>query len=101
MTVLADSLFTLQFGKPVGLHVDASKWAVDAYLNQWDDEGLERSISFASSKLTRPQLNWAAVEKEAYAVIWALNKFRTWCFGVHITVFSDSNPSNIHYFCCY
>jgi hypothetical protein len=72
----------LQFGKPVGLHVDASKWAVGAYLNQWDDEGLERPISFASSKLTGSQLNWAAIEKEAYAVIWALNKFRTWCFGV-------------------
>jgi hypothetical protein len=27
-----------------------------------------------------------------HLVIWALNKFRTWCFGVPITVFSDSNP---------
>jgi hypothetical protein len=44
------NLFTLHFGKPVGLHVDASKWAVGAYFNQWDDEGLDRPISFASSK---------------------------------------------------
>lgn len=25
-------------------------------------------------------------------MIWALNKFRIWCFGVHITVYSDSIP---------
>jgi hypothetical protein len=27
-----------------------------------------------------------------HAVIWALNPLRTWCFGVHTTIFSDSNP---------
>lgn len=44
-------------------------------MNQWDDEGL-----------TGSQLSWAAIEKEAYAVI------RTWCFGVPISVFSNYNP---------
>jgi hypothetical protein len=53
---------------------------------------MERPISFASSMLAGAQLNWAAIEKEAYAVIQALNKFRTWCFGVPIIVYSDSNP---------
>ena len=86
------NLYTVQYGKPVGLHVDASKWASGACLVQWDEAGLEKPISFASSKFTDAQLHWAAIEKEAYAVIWALNKFRTWCFGVHVTVFSDSNP---------
>lgn len=87
-----NNLFTLQYGKPVGLLVDASKEAVGACLIQWDDEGSEKPISFASAKLSGSQLNWAAVEKEAYAVIWALGKFRTWCFGVPVTIISDCNP---------
>jgi len=59
---------------------------------QWNEDGTERSISFTSSKLTGSQLSWAAIEKEVYAVIWALIKFRTWCFGVPIVIYSDSNP---------
>lgn len=85
-------LFTIRFGHPFGIHVDASKMAVGACLVQWDAEGNERPIAFASSKLSGSQLSWAAVEKEAYGVIWALNKFRTWCFGVPVIIISDSNP---------
>jgi len=59
---------------------------------QWNENGTERPISFASSKLTRSQLSLAAIEKVAYAVVWALNKFRTWCFGVPVVIYSDSNP---------
>jgi hypothetical protein len=32
-----------------------------------------------------------AIEKEAYAIIWSLNKFRTWIFGAPVTIFADSN----------
>jgi hypothetical protein len=86
------NLYTIRYGEPFGVHVDASKYAVGACLTQWNADGTERPISFASSKLSGSQLSWAAIEKEAYAVVWALNKFRTWCFGVPIVVFSDSNP---------
>jgi hypothetical protein len=55
-------------------------------------QGNEQSISFATSKLIGSQISWSAIEKEAYSVISALNKFRTWCFAVAITVFSDSSP---------
>ena len=86
------NLYTIRYGEPFGVHVDASKYAVGACLTQWNEDGSERPISFASSKLSGSQLSWAAIEKEAYAVVWALNKFRTWCFEVPIVVFSDSNP---------
>jgi hypothetical protein len=86
------NLYIAQWGKPFGIHCDASKIAVGSCLVQWDDEGRERPISFASSKLSGAQLNWAAIEKEAYAIIWSLNKFKTWVFGAPITIFADSNP---------
>ena len=86
------NLYTARWGEPFGIYCDASHIAVGSQLIQWRDDGTEIPISFASSKLSGAQLSWAAVEKEAYAVIWALKKFRTWIFGAHITIFSDSNP---------
>jgi hypothetical protein len=86
------NLYIAQWGQPFGIHTDASSIAVGSCLVQWDSQGKERPIAFASSKLTGAQLAWAAVEKEAYAVVWSLNKFRTWIFGAPITIFADCNP---------
>jgi hypothetical protein len=86
------NLYTAKWGEPFGIYCDASNGTVGSQLVQWRTDGIEVPISFASSKLSGAQLSWAAVEKEAYAVIWALQKFRTWIFGSHITIFSDSNP---------
>ena len=39
------------------------------------------------------QKAWSTIEKEAYAAIWALQKFRNWIFGQPATVInSDHNP---------
>jgi hypothetical protein len=86
------NLHIAQWGKPFGIHTDASNIAVGSCLVQWDSQGNEIPIAFASAKLSGAQLAWAAVEKEAFAVIWSLNKFRTWIFGAPITIFADCNP---------
>ena len=52
----------------------------------------ERPIAFASQKLTGSQLNWAIIEKEAFAIIWALDRFRNILYGAHISIMSDHNP---------
>jgi RNase H-like domain found in reverse transcriptase len=49
-------------------------------------------VVFASSKLTPTQQNWAILEKEAYACLWALRKFKHWIFGSQVVVYSDHNP---------
>ena len=51
-----------------------------------------RPIAFASQKLTPMQKAWSTIEKEAFAAIWALDKFRNWNFGQHVTLYSDHNP---------
>jgi len=71
---------------------DASGFAVGACLIQRDEQGEELPCSFASSKLSGSMLSWSTIEREAYGVTWASNKFRTWIFGAEITVFSDHNP---------
>jgi len=54
---------------------------VAGVLTQLDGEGGQRPIAFHSAKLTKTQQNWATVEREAYAAISALKKFRVWTFG--------------------
>jgi len=53
---------------------------------------MESPVAFASQKLSGSQLGWAIIEKEAHAIIWALNRFRDIVYGAHITVFCDHNP---------
>ena len=40
------------------------------------------------------QSNWISAldEKEAYAAVWALKRFRNWIFGRSVTLFTDHNP---------
>jgi len=88
----ATTLYIADFQRPFNVTVDASDYAVAGYLSQIDGEGIERPLAFFSAKLTGTQKAWATVHKEAYAVISALKKFRTWIFGAEINVFSDHNP---------
>jgi len=86
------SLQIVSHEKPFNLYVDASDYAVAGILTQTDAERRDRPIAFYSSKLTPTQRNWATVEKEAYAALTALQKFRMWIFGAPVTVYSDHNP---------
>jgi len=79
-------------GRPYVMNTDASGSAVAAALGQVHDGKVERPVAFAGQKLSGLQLGWAIIEKEAYAIIWALNRFRNIVYGAHITVFCDHNP---------
>jgi len=80
------------FGKPFVLHSDASGFALGATLGQTDEQGCERPLAFASQKLTQTQSAWSTIEREAYAIVWALNRFRDIVYGSKITVKCDHNP---------
>ena len=54
----ATKLHVVEYGKPFGLLVDASKTAIGVCLLQWSDDGRERLIAFVSSKLTASQQTW-------------------------------------------
>jgi len=90
----ATKLNTIQYGQQCGILVDASETAVGSCLIQWTADGQEKPIAFASCKLSATQMAWSTIEREAYAVIFTLRKFRNFVFatGTPITVFSDHNP---------
>lgn len=84
-------LFTPDVMKPWFMHTDASGVAVAACIGQYDEHGNEKPVAYCSSKLTCTQMAWSTIEREAYAVIWALRKFEYLLFGSQITILSDHN----------
>lgn len=80
------------FTKEFLLYTDASNTAVGAVLNQKDNENRERPIHFASSTLNETQQKYSTIEKELYAIIWALNCFRPYLVGQRFRILSDHRP---------
>jgi hypothetical protein len=61
---------------PFGIMCGANDYAVGAVLGQSKDKK-HYAIRYASKTLTRPQLNYATMEKELFAVVFAIKKFRS------------------------
>ena len=86
-----EPLHIVYFAEPFNLFVDASLHAVSAVLTQTGDDGTELSVAFSSTKLSQSQMAWSTIEREAYAVLSALKKYRSWIFGTQVTVYSNHN----------
>jgi len=67
---------------------DASDYAVGAVLGQCRDKQ-HYAISYASKTLTGTQLNYATMEKELLAVVFAMDKFRSYLVGAKVIVYTD------------
>ena len=67
------TLYFLSRNGPITLLTDASNYGVGAVLNQLVD-GVERPVAFVSRSFRGAEKNWAAVEKEAYAAVFAFKK---------------------------
>ena len=61
-------------GLPYILRMDASKYALGAVLLQSENED-EHPIEYASRLLSGAEMNYSTTEREALAVVWALNRF--------------------------
>jgi len=58
-----------------------------ATLGEFDEQGVEQPLAFASQKLTETQASWATIEREAYAVRWVQI-----IFGARVKIYCDYNP---------
>ena len=85
-------LTTIDWSKDFNMYTDVGNHSISGVLAQSDSKGNDRPISFFSKKLNATQTNWPVIEREAYAVLTALNRFKLWIFGYHIYAFLDHNP---------
>ncbi|XP_046558199.1 uncharacterized protein LOC124267324 [Haliotis rubra] len=73
--------------KPVTLTCDASKSGLGAAVIQ---EG--HPIAYASKSMTKSQTNYAQIEKELLAILFACEKFHDYIYGKRVTVETDHQP---------
>jgi hypothetical protein len=73
---------------PFELMCDASDFALGAVLGQRINK-VPHAIYYASRTLNDAQLNYSTTEKELLAVIFALEKFRSYLIGSKVIVFID------------
>ncbi|CAM8890097.1 unnamed protein product [Rhodiola kirilowii] len=79
---------TPDWGKPFEIMCDASDFAVGAVLGQKIDKKAG-VIYYASRTLDSAQRNYSTTEKELLAVVFALEKFRSYLLGAKVIVYSD------------
>ncbi|CAN6704234.1 unnamed protein product [Malus baccata var. baccata] len=73
---------------PFELMCDASDYALGAVLGQRKDKQ-PHVIYYASRTLNDAQLNYSTTEKELLAVVFALDKFRSYLLGTKVIIYTD------------
>ena len=73
------------------LKVDASETGLGAALMQNFDGG-EFPVAYASRKLLPRERNYATIEKECLAIIWAVKKFEFYLYGRVFEIHTDHQP---------
>lgn len=71
------------------LYVDASPVGLGAVLVQKDSSNTPRIISFASKGLTSAERIYPQTQREALAVVWAVEKFYLYLFGLRFIIYTD------------
>uniref|UniRef100_A0A3B5B1E3 SCAN box domain-containing protein n=1 Tax=Stegastes partitus TaxID=144197 RepID=A0A3B5B1E3_9TELE len=82
-----------RFDRAFMLQVDASQVGAGAVLLQEDVEGLVRPVCFFSRKFNSSHRHYSGIEREALALIWALQHFQVYVGGpAPLLVYADPNP---------
>ena len=87
-TILVHFNPTLQ----IGISCDASEVGLGAVLFHRYSDGSERPIANASKTLTNTQRGYSQIQKEALAIIFALNKFHQFLYGRTFILVTEHKP---------
>ena len=79
-----------QLNMPFKVTTDASGIGLGAILSQ-EHEGHNKVIAYASRKLSAPEKNYSATERECLAVVWAVKLYRHYLTAQHFEVITDHN----------
>ncbi|CAN6685843.1 unnamed protein product [Malus baccata var. baccata] len=88
MLTLAPIIRPPDWSIPFELMCDASDYALGAVLGQRKDKQ-PHVIYYASRTLNDAQLNYSTTEKELLAIVFALDKFRSYLLGTKVIIYTD------------
>ena len=77
---------------PYRVYCDASDTCIGSVLVQLGADGVERVIHYVSHQLSQVEQRWATIEKEAYAIVYALQKLRPYLYGAEFSIHTDHKP---------
>ena len=87
-----DLLAYPHFDRPFLVTCDASNTAIGGVVSQFDDNNKERPVSFCSRALKGAELNYSALDREALAIKFTLERHRYFLLGHPLQIQSDHQP---------
>jgi hypothetical protein len=78
----------LDWSLPFEIMCEVGDYVVVVVLGQTKDKK-HHAIAYASKMLTGAQLNYATIEKELLAVVFAIDKFRSYLVGANVIIYTN------------
>ena len=77
--------------EPFILQTLAFDAGVGAVLLQ-EKDGIKKPVVYASQTLNSLQMSYSTIEKECYAIVWAVQKFQRYLYGHELLLETDHQP---------
>lgn len=87
-------LYHPDMDEPFTVHISSSSIGLGAILSQKDDEGDDYPVLFASRTLRGAEVRYTSAELDCLALVYALNQFKPFIYGVPFTVITNSPAIN-------
>nr|CAD2199217.1 unnamed protein product [Meloidogyne enterolobii] len=93
-SILSSDLLLTHFDPQFEIIVtaDASNYGVGAVISHKYSDGSEKAIEYASKSLSDSEKNYGQIEKEALALVFAVQKFHKMLFGRKFKLRTDHKP---------